>query len=619
MSILSGISANINTQSATNGASFSVPEQTSSTAGLTNLSPGQSITGKVVSLEGNDVSIKLASGQTINATLDGSANITEGQNITFELKGVSNNQITLSPLYTNTANSMAAIKALNFANIPVTESNVAMTNTMMENGKSIDAASLNSMLHLSKEYPDAKVSDLIAMKDFGIEYTKDNVASFSAFRNFENQITSGINDILNEIPGTVSSLINEGSDAEAAKLASDVIRIFAGDIQVEMSESNPDSSEMPMLDANAVNNGNASEVSNGGIAEKLSGISNENANKVPKDVVNLIDSETVVNDPKEVTEAKAKVIISEDGAIISSGNQPKNEGPIGDISKVLNTNGLDKDSWQSMSTFEKATILDTLKEAGLSEQDAKNLLADTATNKEVLTKTLEILDKGVMNEPLKQFLSSDKFADILKDQAKSELLLKPEDVSDKQKVEDLYKRIELQTKALTDSLTSIAKADTPLANSLNNMNNNLDFMNQMNNVYQYIQLPLKLAGGETTGDLYVYTNKKNMASSDGSVSALLHLDMANLGPMDVYASITPGNNVHTKFYLQDDATIDFIEANIHILNERLEMKGYNMTSDITTKDNMKANEAFVPSSGAVSSEGGAMAKAIMKYSFDMRA
>ena len=40
-------------------------------------------------------------------------------------------------------------------------------------------------------------------------------------------------------------------------------------------------------------------------------------------------------------------------------------------------------------------------------------------------------------------------------------------------------------------------------------------------------------------------------NKDGNVSALLHLDMENLGPMDVYVAMQ-NNRVNTHFYMQDD-------------------------------------------------------------------
>ena len=71
------------------------------------------------------------------------------------------------------------------------------------------------------------------------------------------------------------------------------------------------------------------------------------------------------------------------------------------------------------------------------------------------------------------------------------------------------------------------------------------------------------------GELFVYTNKKNLARKDGQVSALLHLDMEHLGPLDVYVALKD-TKVSTKFYVQNDAILDYLEANMDVLTERLQ-------------------------------------------------
>lgn len=171
-------------------------------------------------------------------------------------------------------------------------------------------------------------------------------------------------------------------------------------------------------------------------------------------------------------------------------------------------------------------------------------------------------------------------------------LLSPIDVENKETVESLYQRLSEQTKEISNTLAEMTLSHSELSQDLSNMNQNLDFMQQMNQAMQYIQLPLQMSGSEATGDLYVYTNKRKLAENDGNVSAMLHLDMANLGPVDVYASITPGNNVYTKFYLANDEMIDFIEDNIHILNERLEKRGYNMKTEMVLAEDSKNGILF---------------------------
>ena len=150
-----------------------------------------------------------------------------------------------------------------------------------------------------------------------------------------------------------------------------------------------------------------------------------------------------------------------------------------------------------------------------------------------------------------------------------------------------------------------------MAKSVADLRSNLDFMNQINQMYSYVQLPLKMSEGKAHGDLYVYANKKSLASKDGSISALLHLDMEHLGPVDVYVAMQE-QRVTTHFYLPDEAMLDFIEAHIHILNERLEKKGYALNPVLSVKNEEKtAVEEMLGTGEEVS--------VLSQYSFDVRA
>ena len=108
-------------------------------------------------------------------------------------------------------------------------------------------------------------------------------------------------------------------------------------------------------------------------------------------------------------------------------------------------------------------------------------------------------------------------------------------------------------------------------------------MNQLNQTFAYVQIPLKMSGSNANGDLYVYTNKKNLSSEDGSVSAYLHLDMEHLGSVDCYVTMQ-NEKVSTNFKVQDDSILDFLEQNIALLNERLEKRGYSLQASISVKE-----------------------------------
>ena len=192
-------------------------------------------------------------------------------------------------------------------------------------------------------------------------------------------------------------------------------------------------------------------------------------------------------------------------------------------------------------------------------------------------------------------------------------LMKPEQVAEKKEVESFYRKLRAQTAQLMESLGQAGK-DTPLAKNLSTAQNNIDFMNQMNQMFQYIQLPLKMGGGEAHGDLYVYANRKNARKEDDSVSALLHLDMEHLGPMDIYVRMKD-MDLSTKFYLSNEKILDFIAANIHLLEERLRKRGYSFQSEMQMTKEEKGGASVIETLTAQEKK----ATLLAQYSFDVRA
>jgi len=121
-------------------------------------------------------------------------------------------------------------------------------------------------------------------------------------------------------------------------------------------------------------------------------------------------------------------------------------------------------------------------------------------------------DTSVLPHELERVLDSKEFQTLLKSEIERQWLIEPKNVADPHKVEQLYERIKEQTAKLHEALQAAGKGDNPAAKSVQNLQNNVDFMNKMNHVFTYVQLPLKMSGNNAHGDLYVYTNKKNHCS-----------------------------------------------------------------------------------------------------------
>ena len=122
----------------------------------------------------------------------------------------------------------------------------------------------------------------------------------------------------------------------------------------------------------------------------------------------------------------------------------------------------------------------------------------------------------------------------------------------------------------------------------------MNFMNQINELYNYVQLPLKMNNTHTNGDLYVYAKKRGKSiENSGELTALLHLSMEKLGNVDIFLTLRLGNNLSTKFTLEKEEMIDFIEQNIDILNERLMKKGYSVSGTQVEKSEDSVKEESV--------------------------
>ncbi len=163
---------------------------------------------------------------------------------------------------------------------------------------------------------------------------------------------------------------------------------------------------------------------------------------------------------------------------------------------------------------------------------------------------------------------------------KEQMLMKPENMDSKEYVREFYERLDEQMGKLQELIKSVGKENSSLGREVSNVKSNIQFMNQINELYHYVQLPIKMNDEHANGDLYVYKRKNAKTGEDGKLTALLHLSMPTLGNMDIFLALEEGK-LSTRFCLEKEEMIDFIEANIERLNERLMKKGYQVQTCVT--------------------------------------
>ena len=229
-------------------------------------------------------------------------------------------------------------------------------------------------------------------------------------------------------------------------------------------------------------------------------------------------------------------------------------------------------------------IKDLLSKFGLKNDQIEAILKENPSNQQIV-KVIhnQIVNNAELTEDvLAKIFKDDTFKELMKQTGKEVSTLSPKEVADHDNIDTLYEHLQKRADKILESLAG--KEDFALAKSAQNLKANVDFMNQMNQMFQYVQLPLKFAESHANGELYVYGNGKKLSLEDGNVSALLHLDMEHLGTVDIHVEMNPEKQVKTNFYFEDEAMLDFIYEHIDMLNERLEKRGYGPVTNVQLKD-----------------------------------
>ncbi len=290
-----------------------------------------------------------------------------------------------------------------------------------------------------------------------------------------------------------------------------------------------------------------------------------------------------------------------------SGNAALIKGVLQDaaFSELLN-NGL----------FTEEEAAGFLKEAaGLLTE--KSITLSGNTTQEMMKALLDITAGNTQEaESLQRLFSGKVWKNLLEGTVKTQWSLTPETLPKEGEVGKVYEKIIKSLHTLNETLQQSGAQNTALQESITNLSENIDFMNQLNQMYTYVQLPLKMQNGEKNGELYVFTNKRSLAEKDGEVSALLHLTMEHLGPLDVYVKMNQGK-VSTEFTVEKEETLLFLEKNMSILTDRLQKRGYDISCKMKVKD--EAGEPENPVERLLTEKQNGAVSVHAQYAFDVRA
>ena len=555
------------------------------TGTLSSLQTGNVFEGTVTDISDGQVLLTLANGEKISARLEGQIQLQLNQAMFFEVKSNTQTQIAIKPYFNGDSSNPTLLKALMQAGMGVTADNLEMVRTMMEEQLPIDKNSLNQMMRQLAMFPKAEPSVIAQMNKLGIPVTETNVQQFSNYKADTAAIMKELENVLEQLPKAIAG---EGDTAGqmTAKNMQLMDILFGGETIEQSQDTGAKAQEL------------LAKTADGSVTIRSG---EQQAADIAKELQQILST---AEDGMQQTSEAGEGIQQADAAKQAEGRQmpAATQGSLGEILGKEGVAGLEQ-QLKALETDGKQVLFD------------KNGNLNTGMSAEEFLKNLNQLFKEnefPQKEALFKRFSGKEYQTILKKAVENQWYLEPQETGSKETVEKLYNRLQTQMNRLDEFIKQAGSGTEGLQKAVADVRGNIEFMNQINQIYNFVQLPLKMNGQNVNSELYVYTNKKNPRDMDGELSAFLHLDMDHLGSTDISVKMK-GTAVKTNFYMADDASYELILAHAEELAERLENKGYQCQIEVKSEEkDMDFVEDFLkhdmPSAGKV-----------YRYSFDVRA
>lgn len=599
------------------------------------LSAGSIFEGTINSVRGGKVTLALGNGQTITARLDGKMDLQQGSSMFFQVRANDGQTIAIRP-YTELGNvsNPILLNALSAAQVPATDRTLVMVDTMMQEQMSIGRQSILDMAKLVGANPDANVQTIVQMTKLGLPVTEEMAAQFENYLS-DRQALVGEMDLA---AGHMMELLSDEalSPETAFSLYEKMLDIFmpgaeaadAGVTAAAEQESSAAEAGAGVM-AEAVGQENAATVAE---AEAGAPTAAEQGTAAASAVAEEAGAASTAETAGQGAAAEAETGVGVT-AELTYGRTAETPGTVGELlskeqiehlGKMLrNIPALIGNEEIFAGGEQEEVFVDTLSEEGpevaklMAQEEAAQeqpVLNEKLTAEQFLQKLGRALAQngGFGFAGMQKLFAGKEFQTIFRSVIEKQWLLQPEELKQEHKVSGLYERLEQQLSQMEEAVRATGSTQNTFLQTASQVHGNLEFMNQMNQIYHYVQLPLKMSGQNANGELYVYANRKNLRDPDAELTAFLHLDMEQLGSTDVSVRMQ-NRSVRTNFYLEDDASYDLVGKHLEVLNKRLKSKGYQSSITVThEKKDISFKENIVK-------KGKATVGSLHRYSFDVRA
>lgn len=585
---------------------------------LEELSSGSVFEGTVSSVKNGKVTLALSDGQTITARFSGKVPLSQGTPMFFQVKSNDGVTIEIKP-YTGAGSGGNPIltNALTEGTVPVTERNLAMVDAMMKEQMPIDKQSLLNMARIANMNPGVNITTVVSMTKLGIPVSPEMAAQFENYMTDEHAILQEMDQAMNELADLAGS--KNLTPDQAVQMNQKIVTILLPEQTVTGAPVNV---EGQIAAGQNVTDGQttvAGQIVTGRetAAEEQFAAGQAAQERADTQAVPGQNQETVLE--AKIQNSSTNVGSQAIGEVLSDQQFSSLGRLLQNIPSLVESTKLFPEAMEQdifIDTLEDESVAQNLmtEDAAWKAADGKTALDKNLTVSDFLRTVSQLLSEnnGMASQSIQKLFGSDAYKSLLRNVMEQQWLIQPEALKQEKKISQLYEKLEQQMRQVEDALKEAGVTKTRFPETAAEVRGNIEFMNQLNQAYTYVQVPLKMSGQNANGELYVYTNKKNLRDPDAELSAFLHLDLEHLGSTDVSVKMQH-RNVKTNFYMADDASYDLVEKYLPILEQKLKDKGYQCTITMTKEEKkVSFGDDFLrkdmPQTGT-----------LHRYSFDVRA
>ena len=558
------------------------------------LKPGQTIKGEVVDLRYQEVKIRLEpEQQVITARLSGEVSLSIGQEAHFQVTGDTDGRITLKylPEAPMPYLEQTIKKALEASGLPLNERNRALVLELLNNKMPIDKQTLALLAKASILNREAAPQSLVLMYKNHIPLTSANIRQFEAYQNGSHQLladirllTKNITELLRQaVPPKDGPPIGYASSLPVN--SNGIPGTITGGQSGALSE--------------AVIGGQSATLSgqSGALSEAvIGGQSGNELDFIPKGQP-ITGTEVI---PGGIGDVKSETILKQNSLLNTEGFSTG----VLDILRLLSEAMADHPELTGKLSYQELTVGELLGKEGLeqlsrlieqsitsnSQLPAKmqvelltSLKNGAASISAFLQQVNQVFGKGLIaqltaagetatGKPVPYELHS-----LLEEVFRQKWTITPEKLAKKSPLEDLYRDLQEDLRQLNNLINSNKDAteETRLQSPVKALQDNLQFMKELNELYPYVQLPIQFKNQEVHGDLYVFHRKNALQGKKDSFSVLLHLDMSELGALNIHLKMEL-DKLQATFFIEDPASGRLISEHLSELSQALSLKGYHL-------------------------------------------